>query len=137
MCLIKLCECFCLDCVFAYDANFFFHVTCSCITLRYFLLSRALFSTVFLYFFSLSLSLSLNLVSFLWNLKSMFPPRTQTNVMVLLLLPLFLIFVRFCDEKTRNDFYENFSDWTIHSKCKVILSNFSDTFLPSAFSSRG
>ena len=45
--------------------------------------------------------------------------------------------MRFHDEKARDDFFENFFEWGIHSECQVILSNFPDTTLPSAFSSRG
>ena len=44
---------------------------------------------------------------------------------------------RFRDEKVKEDFYENFSDQEIHSKRHVILSDFPDTPLPDAFSSRG
>ena len=43
--------------------------------------------------------------------------------------------VRFCDEKTWDDFFKNFSNWAIHSKCLVILSDFPDTPLPGVFSS--
>ena len=46
-------------------------------------------------------------------------------------------FVRFHDEKAKDDFFENFSNWVIHSERQVILSNFSDTSLPDEFRSRG
>ena len=39
--------------------------------------------------------------------------------------------VQFHDEKAKSDFFENFSRCSIHSKCQVILSNFSDTDLPT------
>jgi len=45
--------------------------------------------------------------------------------------------VRFRDEKAKQDFYEKFSDWVIHSERHVILSDFLDTPLPNAFSSQG
>ena len=45
--------------------------------------------------------------------------------------------IRFRDEKARDDFFENFFDRTIHSKCQVILSEFPNTSLPGAFSSQG
>ena len=45
--------------------------------------------------------------------------------------------MRFRDEKVKDDFFENFFDQAIHSKRQVILSNFSNTSLPDAFSSRG
>ena len=45
--------------------------------------------------------------------------------------------VRFHDEKARDDFFKNFSNRAIHLERKVILSNFLDIPLPSAFISRG
>ena len=45
--------------------------------------------------------------------------------------------VRFCDEKAWDDFFANFSDRAIHLERQVILSDFPDTPLPGAFSSRG
>ena len=45
--------------------------------------------------------------------------------------------IRFCDEKARQDFSENFSKRGIHSKRHVILSDFSDTTLPTVIHSRG
>ena len=44
--------------------------------------------------------------------------------------------VWFHDEKAKSDFFENFSRRGIHSKCQVILSNFSDTDLPTIIHSR-
>ena len=45
--------------------------------------------------------------------------------------------VQFHDEKERDDFFENFFDRVIHSERRVILSDFLETPLPSAFSSQG
>ena len=45
--------------------------------------------------------------------------------------------VRFRDDKARKDFSENFSRQGIHSECQVILSDFSDTDLPTVIYSRG
>ena len=45
--------------------------------------------------------------------------------------------VRFCDEKARKDFLENFQKRGIHSEHQVILSNFADTPLPSIIRTRG
>ena len=45
--------------------------------------------------------------------------------------------IRFCDEQAWKDFLENFSKWGIHSECQVILSDFSDTDLPTVIHSRG
>ena len=46
-------------------------------------------------------------------------------------------FVRFHDEKARDDFYENFFNRVIQSKCQVSLFDFSDTPLPGVFSFQG
>jgi len=45
--------------------------------------------------------------------------------------------VQFCDDKARKDFLENFSRRGIHSECQVILSDFSNTNLPTVNYSRG
>ena len=45
--------------------------------------------------------------------------------------------IRFHDDKARKDFSKNFSRWGIHSKCRVILSDFSNTDLPTVIYSRG
>ena len=43
---------------------------------------------------------------------------------------------RFCDDKARQDFLENFSRRGIHSERQVILSDFSDTDLPTVIHSK-
>ena len=45
--------------------------------------------------------------------------------------------IRFHDEKAKSDFFENFSRRGIHSKCQVVLSDFSDTDLPTVIYNRG
>ena len=45
--------------------------------------------------------------------------------------------VRFHDEKAKSNFFENFFRRGIHSKRQVILSNFSDTDLPTIIHSKG
>ena len=45
--------------------------------------------------------------------------------------------IRFCDDKARKDFSENFSQRGIHSEHQVILSDFFDTDLPTVIYSRG
>ena len=45
--------------------------------------------------------------------------------------------VQFRDETAKTDFFENFSRQGVHLKCQVILSNFSDTNLPTVIHSRG
>ena len=52
-------------------------------------------------------------------------------------LPSILIRDRFHDSKYQKDFDENFCDRAIHSEHHVILSDFPDTPLLGAFSSRG
>ena len=51
--------------------------------------------------------------------------------------PSILDSMRFHDEKAKQDFYDNLIDRAIPLKHQVILSNFSDTPLPSVFSSWG
>ena len=45
--------------------------------------------------------------------------------------------VWFRDEKARKDFLENFQKRGVHSKCHVVLSNFSDTPLPTVIRTWG
>ena len=44
--------------------------------------------------------------------------------------------VRFCDDGAQKDFSKNFCKWGIHSECYVVLSDFSDTDLPTVIHSR-
>ena len=44
--------------------------------------------------------------------------------------------IRFRDEKAKSDFFENFSRRGIHSERQVILSNFSNTDLPTVIHSK-
>ena len=44
--------------------------------------------------------------------------------------------VQFHDEKAKSDLFEKFSRRGIHSECQVILSDFSDTDLPTVIYSR-
>ena len=45
--------------------------------------------------------------------------------------------LRFWDEDARKDFSENFSQWGVHSECRVILVDFTDTDLPTVIHSQG
>ena len=45
--------------------------------------------------------------------------------------------VQFRDKKALKNFSENFSSWGVHSECQVILSDFSDTNLPTVIHNRG
>ena len=47
-----------------------------------------------------------------------------------------LTHIRFCDDDAFKAFLENFSRRGIHSKCQVILSDFTDTNLPFVIHSR-
>ena len=117
------------------------HVTCLCIFHAY-----VPFFSFFLYYcwlvlfcFSLSLSLSLSLSNSLRMApKCKFAPSQNL-----------LRFeassssdptpshVRFCDDKACQDFSENISKRGIHSKCHVILLDFSDTDLLTVIHKRG
>ena len=46
-------------------------------------------------------------------------------------------YVRFRDEDAQKDFSENFSQWSVHSECQVILANFANTDLSDVIHSRG
>ena len=45
--------------------------------------------------------------------------------------------IRFCNEDAHKAFLENFSQWGIHSECRVIFADFIDTDLPDVIHSRG
>ena len=47
------------------------------------------------------------------------------------------IHIRFCDEKARKDFFENFQKRGIHLECQVILSDFTNTPLPTVIRTQG
>ena len=93
--------------------------------------------------FSACFSLSLSPSLFLWVSCSIAPKRKSTPSQN----PLHSksstssdptpSHVRFRDDKTRQDFLENFSRRGVHSKCQVILSNFSNTDLATVIHSKG
>ena len=125
---------------------FLLHVTWSCIFHAY-----VPFFSFFLVFLligsflplSLSLSLSLSRIVYAWH-PSLNPlrPRTLSSQNPFCSgassfsdsTPLH---IRSCDEKAHQDFSENFFKRGIHSKCHVILLDFSDTDLPTVINSRG
>ena len=45
--------------------------------------------------------------------------------------------IRFRDDKAHKDFSKNFSWWGIHSECQVVLSDFSNTDIPTVIYSKG
>ena len=126
---------------FSLARNMFMH--CHALHFILFFFPMPYFPAVSLCFSSLSLSLSLSLSRFSFLLmapKKSVPsknsirrcgPSSSSSA------PSLPNFVRFHDEKAKDDFFENFSDWVIHSECHVILSNFSDTSLPDEFRSQG
>ena len=110
---------------------------CSCIC-AFFIYSGTIYWLV-LFYFSLSLSLSLSLSRIVC---AMAPKRKS----ILSQNPLRSgasssdstpLHVRFHDEKACKDFSENFSKRGIHSKCHVILLDFSDTTLLTVTYRRG
>ena len=117
------------------------HITCLCI----FMYTYLTFS-IFLYIdcdwcFSACLSLSFSLI--LLVSCSMAPKWKSTPSRNPLRFKAFSFsdptpsHVRFHDDNARQDFSENFSRQAIHSECQVILSNFSNTDLPTVIHSRG
>ena len=113
------------------------HVTCSCIRTILFLL----FDIIFYQYIFACLSLSLSL--FLLNSLRMAPKckcapsRNPLRSGASSSSDPTPCHVRFRDDKARQDFSENFSKCSIHSKCQVILSDFSDTDLPTVINSQG
>ena len=125
------------------------HVTCSCIFHAYvpsilyilILILLVLFCMFLSLFLSLSLSLSLYVLTCSmaskrkstpsrnplrsWASSSSFPANSTPS------------HIRFYDDKARKDFSENFSWRGIHSECQVVLSNLSDTNLPTVIYSWG
>ena len=115
------------------------HVTCSCIFHAYVpLFSIFLILIVFGAFLLVSLSLSFYLVSLRMTPKrkstlSRNPFRSGASSSS----DPTPSHVKFRDDKARQNFSENFSKHGIHLECQVILSDFSDTNLPTVINSRG
>ena len=118
------------------------HVTCSSIFHAYVpFISFLLILTVFGTFLRLSLSLSLSLlISLLMAPKkrkytpSQNPLRSRASSSSS--VDPTPSHVKFRDNKARKHFSENFSRWDIHSERQVVLSNFSNTDLPTVIYSR-
>ena len=143
MCLIIQCECCSLDWVLPM-MQFLLHVTCSCIiihcTLSFFFFLMPHVPAVFSISLSLSLFLSLSLsFSFLLMVPRKSVPSKNSirhrGSSSSSSAPFPPDYVRFRDEKARDDFFKNFSNRAIHSKRQVILSDFPNTPLPGVFSS--
>ena len=116
---------------------FMLHITCSCIFMHMYL-HLSLYWYWYCWCFFVFLSLSLSFVS-----CSMAPKWKSTPSQNPLCFGASSSFdttpshIRFCDDKARKDFSENFSWRGIHSERQVILSDFSDTNLPTVIYSRG
>ena len=115
------------------------HVTCSCIFHAYIpffsiLLILILFGTLLLLSLSLSLSLlvSLRMAPKHKSALSRNPLSSEASSSSNPTPS----HVRFHDDKAHQDFSENFSRRSIHSEHQVILSDFSDTNLPTIIHSR-
>ena len=114
------------------------HITCSCIRTLHSLYSYILF--VFGAFLCVSLSpfLSLVYVSCVMAPNHKFTPfRNPFRSGASTSSDPTPSTVWFGDEKAKLDFFENFSRRGVHSERQVILSDFSDTNLPTVIHSRG
>ena len=122
--------------------KFLLHVTCSCISHAYvlsFQYTCYIWNCLGLFWLSFFFSLSFCL----WLIVSMAPKRKSTPAQN----PLrsgassfsdpTLSHIRFNDDDAFKEFSENFSRWGIHLECQVILSDFTDTNLPTIIHSRG
>ena len=117
------------------------HVTCSCIPMH----TYFLFNTFWYYFAAWDFSDCLFLpLSFLFALVCFY--GTQMQIYLISKPSSFWgstssnpthFSILFHDEKAKSDFFENFSRWGIHSERQVILSDLSDTDLPTVVHSRG
>ena len=122
------------------------HVTCSCIFMHTYLsvfyhLILKLLGTFLIVCLSLSPSFSVSYVSCIMAPKckstsSWNPLRSGASSSSSPFDPI-PSHVWFHDEKAKLDFLENFSRRSIHSECQVVLSNFSNTDLPTVIHSRG
>ena len=118
------------------------HITCSCIFMHTYLTFSIFLYIDYDWCFFACLSLSL-LLSINCSMGSMAPKQKST----LSQNPLHSrasfssdptpSHVQLHNDEARKDFLENFSRRGIHSKCQVILSDFSDTDVPTVIHSRG
>ena len=95
---------------------------------------------LFWLFFSPSLSLSISSVYVSASMAPKSKPTSSRNPLCFEASSSsdpFPFFVQFNDEDAQKDFSGNFSRWGIHSECRVILSDFSDTDLPIVIHIRG
>ena len=98
------------------------HITCSCIFHAY------ISFLFFLFVLFMMCFLFLSQLDCAWHLTFVFLSSNP---------PIPPLHVQFCDEKAYQDFLENFSKRGVHSKCHVILLDFSDTPLPDVIHTWG
>ena len=136
VCLINHCECCSLDWIFAHDAIYlcmsYVHAL-SCIVPLFSFFPEYTLLLCFLFFSSPFSFLTMAPKKSVLSKK----PITCCGSSSSSSLPSVPNWVRFCNEDSQKDFYENFSDWMINSERLVILSDFSNTSLPGVFSSQG
>ena len=96
-----------------------------------------LYTTVLvLFWFSLSLHSCVSML--LWHLNAnLLYPRTFYILGASSSSDPTPSFVQFHDENARKDFLENFCRRGIHLECHVVLSDFSNTYLPTVIHNRG
>ena len=123
---------------FTHDAFLIFHVTCSCIFHAY-VFSFLFYSCFLVVMFSFSLFFSL-------SDKLCMAPKAHKSIPGQNPLqgsgssssnPIPPPHIQFHDENTRKDFLENFQKCGVHPERHVILSDFSDTSLPTIIRTRG
>ena len=114
------------------------HVTCSYIFIHTYLhFFRFLYTAVIGTFLTLSLSLFLALVCSMASKRKSTPSQNPLRSRASSFSNPTPSSVRFCDDKARKDFLENFCKRGIHLECHVVLSNFSDIDPPIVIHSRG
>ena len=122
---------------------FILHVTCSCIPMHTFFLFNIFWYIWIAWDFSnylfLDLSLSFVYVSASMALKRKSAPsrRNPLRSRASSSSNPTPSSIQFRDEDAWKDFSENFSQQGVHSECRVILSDFSDTDLPIVIHIRG
>ena len=111
------------------------HITCSCIFHAYVPSFLYILILNCLVLFYLSLSISLSFIS--WSMAPSRNPLCSETSSSSSPFNSTQSHIRFYDDKACKDFSKNFSWWGIHSECQVVLSDFSNTDLPTIIYSRG
>ena len=113
------------------------HVTCSCIFMHTYLQFLYILIYYCCWYFSNCLSLFLALVYSIAPKHKSTPSQNPLCSRASSSSNPTPSFVRFRDDKARKDFSENFCRRGIHLEHHVVLSDFSDTDLPTVIHSRG